>query len=184
MEWLDERCRELGPDGIAADHVRDRRPAHGRRRRSSTTSRATGARAPCASATAPCQQLQLDIYGELMDSVYLYNKYGSPICDDLWQHLRRLTNWVCDHWNGDGRGHLGGARRAAPLRLLQADVLGGRGPRHAPRPASARFPPTWQRWIEVRDQIYDDIMKQRLERGAAGLRAVLRQRQPGRRRSS
>jgi GH15 family glucan-1,4-alpha-glucosidase len=24
-------------------------------------------------------QLQLDIYGELMDSVYLYNKYGRPI---------------------------------------------------------------------------------------------------------
>jgi GH15 family glucan-1,4-alpha-glucosidase len=26
-----------------------------------------------------CEQLQLDIYGELMDSVYLYDKYGSPI---------------------------------------------------------------------------------------------------------
>ena len=27
-------------------------------------------------------QLQLDIYGELIDSVYLYNKYGTPISDD------------------------------------------------------------------------------------------------------
>ena len=29
-------------------------------------------------------QLQLDIYGELMDSVYLYNKYGEPIGYDAW----------------------------------------------------------------------------------------------------
>ena len=32
-------------------------------------------------------QLQLDIYGELMDAVYLYNKHGSPISYDLWTHL-------------------------------------------------------------------------------------------------
>ena len=44
------------------------------------------------------KQLQLDIYGELMDSVYLYNKYGPPISYDLWIYLRRLTNWVCEHW--------------------------------------------------------------------------------------
>src|SRR5207249_4721828 len=41
-------------------------------------------------------QLQLDIYGELMDAVYLYNKYGTPISYDLWVHLRRLVNWVVD----------------------------------------------------------------------------------------
>jgi GH15 family glucan-1,4-alpha-glucosidase len=29
-------------------------------------------------------QLQLDIYGELTDAVYLYNKYGTPISYDLW----------------------------------------------------------------------------------------------------
>ena len=43
-------------------------------------------------------QLQLDINGELMDSVYLYNKHARPISWDLWSYLRRITNWVCDHW--------------------------------------------------------------------------------------
>src|SRR6516225_2217916 len=33
-----------------------------------------------------CEQLQLDIYGELLDSVYLYDKYGSPIAYDSWGH--------------------------------------------------------------------------------------------------
>jgi len=36
--------------------------------------------------------LQLDIYGELMDAVYLYNKYGDPISYDLWTRLRVLIN--------------------------------------------------------------------------------------------
>ena len=33
-------------------------------------------------------QLQLDIYGELLDAAYLYNKYGAPISYDLWTSLR------------------------------------------------------------------------------------------------
>ena len=37
------------------------------------------------------KQLQLDIYGELMDAVYLYNKYGNPISYDLWVGLRRSS---------------------------------------------------------------------------------------------
>ena len=40
--------------------------------------------------------LQLDIYGELMDSVYLYDKYGSPIGYDAWMNIVRLIDWVCD----------------------------------------------------------------------------------------
>ena len=42
--------------------------------------------------------LQLDIYGELMDSVYLYDKYGSPIGHDPWMNVVRLIDWVCEHW--------------------------------------------------------------------------------------
>ena len=42
--------------------------------------------------------LQLDIYGEFMDSVYLYDKYGSPIGYDAWMNVVRLIDWVCDHY--------------------------------------------------------------------------------------
>ena len=37
-----------------------------------------------------CEQLQLDIYGELMDSIYLYDKYSSPMAYDSWRHVRRV----------------------------------------------------------------------------------------------
>jgi GH15 family glucan-1,4-alpha-glucosidase len=34
---------------------------------------------------AAFEQLQLDIYGELIDSIYLFNKYGGPITYEFWQ---------------------------------------------------------------------------------------------------
>jgi GH15 family glucan-1,4-alpha-glucosidase len=43
-------------------------------------------------------QLQLDIYGELIDSIYLYNKYAEPISYDCWNSLCRMTYWLCDNW--------------------------------------------------------------------------------------
>lgn len=33
---------------------------------------------------------QFDIYGELMDAIYLYNKYGKPVPWDVWTSVRRL----------------------------------------------------------------------------------------------
>ena len=43
-------------------------------------------------------QLQLDIYGELIDSIYLYNKYAQPISYDFWNYLKKIVYWVCDNW--------------------------------------------------------------------------------------
>ena len=49
-------------------------------------------------------QLQLDIYGELIDSIYLYNKHGEPITYDLWIYIRNLAYWVCDNWERPDNG--------------------------------------------------------------------------------
>ena len=49
-------------------------------------------------------QLQLDIYGELLDSVYLYNKYGEPISYGLWRNMVHLVDWVCRHWHEPDEG--------------------------------------------------------------------------------
>jgi GH15 family glucan-1,4-alpha-glucosidase len=48
--------------------------------------------------------LQLEIYGELIDSIYLYNKYGEPISYDLWVYLRRMAYWICDNWRRPDHG--------------------------------------------------------------------------------
>jgi GH15 family glucan-1,4-alpha-glucosidase len=49
-------------------------------------------------------QLQLDIYGEVMDSVYLYDKYGEPISSGTWEDLRRIVEWVCENWDREDEG--------------------------------------------------------------------------------
>jgi GH15 family glucan-1,4-alpha-glucosidase len=49
-------------------------------------------------------QLQLDIYGELLDAVYLFNKYGQPIGYDPWLGICRVVDWVCDNWQRKDEG--------------------------------------------------------------------------------
>ncbi len=102
-------------------------------------------------------QLQLDIYGELMDSVYLFNKYGTPISFDLWTHLRRLVNWVCDHWHlpDEGIWETRGGRQHFVYSKLMCWVAIDRGIRLADKRS---FPADRVRWLEVRDAIYLDIM--------------------------
>jgi len=98
------------------------------------------------------KQLQLDIYGELMDSVYLFNKHGSPISYELWLYLRHDQLGVREL--AQGLRNLGGSRRQERVRLFEADVLGGRGPRDTAGQKNDLFR-GWRRWILVRDKIYE-----------------------------
>ncbi len=34
--------------------------------------------------------LQFDIYGELLDGIYLYNKYGKPVTWEQWVAIREI----------------------------------------------------------------------------------------------
>ena len=47
---------------------------------------------------AAASQFQIDVYGELMDSLYLYNKYVSPISYDMWVKIRARIEWLCENW--------------------------------------------------------------------------------------
>jgi len=49
-------------------------------------------------------QLQLDIYGELIDSTYVYDKWCQPISTDQWDRLCHLVDWVCEHWDQPDEG--------------------------------------------------------------------------------
>jgi GH15 family glucan-1,4-alpha-glucosidase len=70
---------------------------------------------------AACQQLQLDIYGEMMDSIYLANKYGDPISYGGWQDVQRILAWLGKNWQRPDEGIWevrGGAREFLHSRLM------------------------------------------------------------------
>src|ERR1700694_3372286 len=53
---------------------------------------------------AAYQQLQLDIYGEMMDSIYLANKYGESISYAGWQGVHRILDWLGKNWQRPDKG--------------------------------------------------------------------------------
>ena len=53
---------------------------------------------------AATEQLQLDIYGELLDTIYLFDKYGEPIPFSTWKLLIVLIDKVCKEWNQPDHG--------------------------------------------------------------------------------
>src|SRR6266487_3981874 len=73
-------------------------------RRSSGTWRATWARRRCRIGNQAATQLQPDIYGALMDSVYLCNKYGLPIYHGGWMELTRTLERLMDQWDQPDEG--------------------------------------------------------------------------------
>lgn len=103
-------------------------------------------------------QLQLDIYGELMDSIYLYNKYGEPISFDFWQNVIRLTDWVAKNWQRADEGVW--EVRGGSQEFLYSRVMSWVAVDRAVRLATARsLPAPLDRWRKVRDRIYWDVMK-------------------------
>jgi GH15 family glucan-1,4-alpha-glucosidase len=104
-------------------------------------------------------QLQLDIYGELMDAVYLYNKYGSPISYDFWVQLRKLVNWVVDNWKRTDEGvwEVRGGQKHFTYSKLMCWVALDRGLRLADKRS---FPADRERWLAARDEIYEEIMRE------------------------
>jgi GH15 family glucan-1,4-alpha-glucosidase len=102
-------------------------------------------------------QLQLDIYGELMDAVYLYNKYVEPVGYDGWVRLRSLVDWLCDNWRQPDEGiwEVRGGRQHFVYSKLMSWVAVDRALRLADKRS---FPANRSRWLNVRDEIYEEVM--------------------------
>ncbi|KAL4867259.1 hypothetical protein BDV12DRAFT_186786 [Aspergillus spectabilis] len=92
---------------------------------------------------------QLDIYGELMDSIYLYNKHGNPITYDQWLVIRRMKDMSI--W--ETRGEMQHFVYSKIMLWLALD----RGIRHCEKRSSLPCPDRFE-WIQVRDELYDEIM--------------------------
>jgi GH15 family glucan-1,4-alpha-glucosidase len=102
------------------------------------------------------QQLQLDIYGELIDAVYIYDKSGQPITFDFWQRLVKLTDWVCRNWHqaDEGIWEVRGGRQEFLFSRVMCWVAVDRAIRLAQK---RNFPGPLDDWDKVRRQIHEDV---------------------------
>jgi GH15 family glucan-1,4-alpha-glucosidase len=114
-----------------------------------------GAR-PVRIGNAAAGQLQLDIYGELLDSVYLSNKYGEAISHADWLGVRRVVDYVCKTWNTADAG-IWEVRRE-PSEHLHSRLMCWVAVDRAIRLASKRsLTAPFDIWIAARNAISDDI---------------------------
>ncbi|MEU0397112.1 glycoside hydrolase family 15 protein [Streptomyces sp. NPDC006208] len=102
-------------------------------------------------------QLQLDIYGALIDSVYLYDMWCQPLTSGQWRAVCDLVNWVCRHWDQPDEGvwETRGGRKKFLYSRLMCWVAIDRAIRIAHRRG---LPAELIRWGPVRDTIYQQIM--------------------------
>jgi len=106
---------------------------------------------------AAVSQLQLDVYGELIDGLYLHNKYVSPISYDMWVKVRSRLEWICEHWKQPDAGIW--EMRNREEHFVYSKVMNwvalDRGIRLADKRA---FPADRTKWITERDRIYEEVM--------------------------
>jgi GH15 family glucan-1,4-alpha-glucosidase len=155
MGWLEGRCKNLNPDGSLQMMYRIDGGMVPQEELLPHLEGYMGS-APVRIGNNARFQLQLDIYGELMDSIYIYNKYGEPISYDLWTNLINLVDWVCANWNQPDEGiwEVRGGRHEFILSRIMCWVALDRAMRLAQKRS---FPAPLDRWQKTRDEIYHDI---------------------------
>ena len=100
---------------------------------------------------------QLDIYGELMESVYIYNRHGWPISYDMWISLSKILDWVSNNWQEPDEGiweTRGGRQHFVHSKLMAWNAL-AKGLKLADERS---FPANRELWITARDSILREIM--------------------------
>ena len=165
MHWLTDRTREwkVGPSGPLqimygidgrADLPEIEHPTWSGYRDSAPVHIGNGA----------AGQRQLDIYGEMIDSIYLFNKYGRPIHFETWENVRRIVDWLCENWDQADEGIW--ETRGGQKDFTYSRVMSWVAVERAVRIARQRgLPADLVRWMTTRDEIYRQVMERGWHRG-------------------
>jgi GH15 family glucan-1,4-alpha-glucosidase len=156
MGWLEARCHELEENGslqpmftidgghdlteITLDHLEGYR----------------GSR-PVRIGNGAYKQQQLDVYGELLDSIYIFNRH-KDISYDLWWNLRRLLKWLSSHWQDSDEGIW--EVRGGQQHFIHSRVMSWVAFDRALRMARHRgLPAPRVEWETISTQIYEEVME-------------------------
>lgn len=154
-QWIEQRCHEV-TEGSSLQIMYGIDGRHDLREETLEHFSGFAGSRPVRIGNGAYDQLQLDILGELMDSIYLYDKWGQPISHALWLSLCPLLNWVCAHWQEPDAGiweTRDGAQKFLYSHFMCWVAL-DRGLRVARKRS---FPAPLAKWLEVRDRIFNEI---------------------------
>ncbi|MEU2242534.1 glycoside hydrolase family 15 protein [Streptomyces sp. NPDC018338] len=112
--------------------------------------------APVRIGNGAATQLQLDIYGEALDSIYFTHQHGMHLDHNGWKALHTLMDWLVDHWDqpDEGLWETRGGRKDFTYGRVMSWVAFDRALRIAyddGRPAAGG------RWVDARDKIYAQV---------------------------
>ncbi len=156
MGWLTDRCHELKHDSsLQPMYTID----GGHDLREMTLDHLEGYRqsGPVRIGNGAYRQRQLDVYGELMDSIYIFDRH-QDISYDLWVHLRKLLDWLGNNWQNPDEGIW--EVRGGPQHFVHSRVMSWVAFDRALRIARHRgLPAPTTEWMKQSALIYEDVMK-------------------------
>ncbi|RYC62866.1 hypothetical protein CHU98_g3344 [Xylaria longipes] len=102
---------------------------------------------------------QFDIYGELMDGIYLYNKYGKPVSWDTWVSVRKMLDFVLTIVDQPDMSiwEVRNKKQHFVYSKVMLWVAFDRGLRLADKRCLPC--PNRAKWLEARDNLYEEIME-------------------------
>jgi GH15 family glucan-1,4-alpha-glucosidase len=102
-------------------------------------------------------QLQLDIYGEALDSIYFADQHGVGTPHRGWTELAGVLDWLTEHWDQPDEGvwETRGGQQDFVYGRINSWAAFDRGVRYA---VERGRPSAMQRWITERDNIYAQVM--------------------------
>jgi GH15 family glucan-1,4-alpha-glucosidase len=103
-------------------------------------------------------QLQLDIYGEAMDAIFLADTHGIQVAHQARRDLTRMIDWLCDNWDQPDEGiwETRGGQKNFTYGRYQTWIALDRAIKLATQRAR---PGNVMKWTTTRDQVYDQIME-------------------------
>ncbi|HJP62553.1 MAG TPA: glycoside hydrolase family 15 protein [Mucilaginibacter sp.] len=151
MEWISGLCREEGLkllyriDGTKSGEEKHLKHLRGYK-----------ASSPVRIGNGAATQFQLDIFGELIDTIYIYDKSYKPITYDFWTLLQKQIEEVVKHWKQPDHGIW--EIRGEKKEFLHSRLMCWVGMDRAIKIARHRsFPYPEADWLTVRDEIFNDI---------------------------
>ncbi|WP_137283430.1 glycoside hydrolase family 15 protein [Halorussus salinisoli] len=113
--------------------------------------------APVRVGNAAEDQLQLDIYGEILDAVYEISRYGLDVDEDDWEAVRAVVDYVCEVWDRPDEGIW--EVRCDPQQFVYSKVMCWVGlDRGIEMLDNGGFDGPREKWASVREEIRETVL--------------------------